>query len=218
MPLVHSSSDAALKSNISTLMGEVGKSPHVKSRAQALAIAYATKRRGRASGGAAPWFVRNEARSMMHSGPINSVVPGRTDKHNMAVPSGSYVIPSETVSHLGENNTNAGMAVLNNMFGKTGPYGSAIMRRAARKLIARGRGGWAGWTYMTPGGAAYDAGDGTPVDIVTAGGEYVVPPHVVEAVGDGDVDRGHKILDAWVMRMRKDHIKTLKSLPPPAKK
>jgi hypothetical protein len=51
MPLEHSSSPAAFKRNVSTLMGEVGKSPHVQSREQALAIAYATKRRGRADGG-----------------------------------------------------------------------------------------------------------------------------------------------------------------------
>ena len=31
MPLIHSGSDAAFKTNTKTLMGEVGKSPHVKS-------------------------------------------------------------------------------------------------------------------------------------------------------------------------------------------
>lgn len=53
MPLEHSSSPAALKRNIGTLMREVGKSPHVGSRAQAIAIGYATQRRAahRAFGG-----------------------------------------------------------------------------------------------------------------------------------------------------------------------
>lgn len=52
MPLEHSASPAAFKRNVSTLMGEIGHSPHVASREQALAIAYATKRRaGRAMGG-----------------------------------------------------------------------------------------------------------------------------------------------------------------------
>src|SRR5271166_2054109 len=51
MPLVKSSSEPAFKQNVRTLMGEIGKSPHVKDRSQALAIAYATKRRGRKSGG-----------------------------------------------------------------------------------------------------------------------------------------------------------------------
>jgi hypothetical protein len=52
MPLIKSGSDAARQTNIRTLMGEVGKSPHVQSRQQALAIAYETQRRaGRAEGG-----------------------------------------------------------------------------------------------------------------------------------------------------------------------
>jgi hypothetical protein len=53
MPLISGSSPAAFKQNVRTLMGEVGKSPHVQSREQALAIAYSKQRRGRAEGGAA---------------------------------------------------------------------------------------------------------------------------------------------------------------------
>ena len=52
MPLQRSSSPQAFKTNVRTLMGEVGKSPHVQSRQQALAIAYETQRRaGRQEGG-----------------------------------------------------------------------------------------------------------------------------------------------------------------------
>ena len=47
MPLEHSKSPKAFKSNVRTLMGEVGKSPHVQSQKQALAIAYETQRRGK---------------------------------------------------------------------------------------------------------------------------------------------------------------------------
>lgn len=54
MPLDKSGTKQAFKSNVKTLMNEVGKSPHVQSRKQALAIAYATKRRGRADGGEVP--------------------------------------------------------------------------------------------------------------------------------------------------------------------
>jgi len=45
MPLQHSKSPAAFKSNVRTLMHEVGESPHVQSPKQALAIAYETQRR-----------------------------------------------------------------------------------------------------------------------------------------------------------------------------
>jgi hypothetical protein len=51
MPLVSGSSPGAFKQNVRTLMGEVGKSPHVQSRQQALAIAYSKQRAGRADGG-----------------------------------------------------------------------------------------------------------------------------------------------------------------------
>lgn len=47
MPLVRSSSDKAREKNVKTLIGEVGKSPHVKSRKQAIAIAYSVQRRGK---------------------------------------------------------------------------------------------------------------------------------------------------------------------------
>ncbi len=47
MPLKRSASKKALKSNIKTLMGEVGKSPHVQSKAQAEAIGYAVQRRAK---------------------------------------------------------------------------------------------------------------------------------------------------------------------------
>ena len=47
MPLKHSASKKAFKSNVKTLMGEVGKSPHVQSKAQALAIAYSEKKRAK---------------------------------------------------------------------------------------------------------------------------------------------------------------------------
>lgn len=50
MPLKHSGSKKAFKSNVKTLMGEVGKSPHVQSKAQALAIAYSEKRKAQRKG------------------------------------------------------------------------------------------------------------------------------------------------------------------------
>ena len=47
MPLEKSRSEKAFKRNVSTLMKEVGASPHVQSRKQALAIAYDIKRKAR---------------------------------------------------------------------------------------------------------------------------------------------------------------------------
>lgn len=48
MPLIHSASKSARQKNIKTLMHEVGESPHVQSRAQAVAIGYSEQRRAAA--------------------------------------------------------------------------------------------------------------------------------------------------------------------------
>jgi hypothetical protein len=65
---------------------------------------------------------------------------------------------------------------------------------------------------MADGGAA-----GQKVAIVAAGGEYVIPPEVVVAMGDGSMDSGHTELDQFVRKMRAKTVKTLRSLPGPKK-
>jgi len=157
--------------------------------------------RGYAPGGIAapqmPWFARQEARNMTHSGPIVSAVPGRTDRLNMNVKSGSYVLPAETVSHLGQSNSIAGLKVAGHMFG--GGHNSMPKPPPMVKFAQ--------------GGATGDH----KVPIVAAGGEYVIEPEQVARIGGGSVDRGHRILDAFVLHMRKKHIDTLRHLKPPAK-
>lgn len=182
MPLTKSGSERAFKSNVSTLMKEVGKSPKVQSKDQALAIAYDIKRRGKADGGVvkSPIFraadlertpveinpdlafdpfaraafrqrasVRRAAGGPapmpavddpgpLHEGPVVSDVPGRTDKHNIRVKAGSYVLPSSHVASLAQDNTIGGFSVLDKMFKKQpgtpavikGPRGPNRKRRA----------------------------------------------------------------------------------------
>lgn len=57
-------------------------------------------------------------------GLIDSDIPGRTDKIPMKVPPGSYVLPADIPSALGQGNTKAGSEVLKKMF-TSGPYGLA---------------------------------------------------------------------------------------------
>ena len=359
MPLEHSSSDAARNRNIHALMGEIGKSPHVQSKAQAIAIGYETQRRaGRASGGVVPgyddggavqqvlsalqagasqsnmgnqgiggtnpaapsspqataatnglappagapnmatpstaattanpavtppaapmpvgiaqntvttptgmppagvnptgvpavnnpiarplmntggalhraeggfsmnkgphlsagWQTRAESRNLMH-GPILSNVPGRTDNHRTRVPSGAYVLPSATISSLGQGNSVAGLSVAHKMFG-TGPFGMPAPK------MGHGHGPPtakppAAFKFMDGGyseGGARGEGDDGGVDVLLSGGEFVVHPEVVRKIGKGSLENGHKILDAFVMHNRKKEINTLKTLPEPAKK
>jgi hypothetical protein len=69
-----------------------------------------------------------------------------------------------------------------------------------------------GKTYAD-GGATGNVG--APVACVLAGGEFVLSPDQVLAAGDGDMDAGHKALDAFVNQYRAKTIKTLKGLPGP---
>lgn len=195
MPLIKSKSDKAFVSNVKAELAAG------KPRDQALAIAYATKRRARAAGG------------QVHIGSIVSEVPGRTDHHPMEVPAGAYVIPAEAVSNLGENNTLAGLKQLEAMLG-----GSPAQIRAAFGLSERPirRFALGGKTSNNTNDVGV-MGDGAAVPINAAGGEFVIPPDKVALLGWGDVETGHRNLDKWVMKRRKNHIQTLKKLPPPAK-
>jgi len=158
----------------------------------------------------------------VHAGPIHSAVAGRTDHLPMHVASGSYVIPADIISAMGEGNTNAGFKQMKRIFagipygGNRGPYGQPV------GALPYGGGAMPYGQGATPYGAqmphrAEGGFDKEAVPIVAAGGEYVLAPHQVAWAGGGDVDRGHRVLDEWVLRMRKKTIDTLKHLAPPKK-
>lgn len=190
-----------------------------KPQRQAVAIAYDIQRRSKkAKGGplaALPFsergMLQGMKRSLEHQGMIHSPVPGRTDKLPMAVKSGSYVIPSDIVSAMGQGNSMAGANGLNKLF-KLGPYGAPSGTAPRPSKMA----GMKPLKLRADGGDASDI-PGAPVDIVAAGGEFVVPTHAVSEIGGGDASRGHDILDAMVAHVRKKNIKTLRKLPKPKK-
>lgn len=272
-----------------------------------------------------------------HSGPIHSSVAGRTDHLPITVASGSYVLPADSVSHLGENNTLAGFKVLRRMFGgepyggkadpygqSDGPYGEPVGRAAGGKVDRRAagilfvspekevlllrrkgkdhvgewalpaggiekgetpeqaarreteeeagyshEGGLSPFMHSERDGVVFDTflaqstdkfkpelndehdgavwikpseaeknlplhpgvraalkkltrrtgkahgGETSGVPIVAAGGEWVVTPGQVEQVGAGDMDKGHRVLDAFVKHIRKEHIEKLQKMPGP---
>ena len=149
----------------------------------------------------------------LHTGPIHSVVAGRTDHLPMHVPTGSYVLPADIVSSHGEGNTMNGFKNLESVFGFMGgsPYHQGAMP------FGQGSGvyGGAGEYHKAHGGEVHE--HDTPVPIVAAGGEYVVHPHRVRKIGGGDIDQGHKVLDEFVLKSRSNTVKTLKKLPGPKK-
>ena len=123
--------------------------------------------------------------SRVHEGPIHSPVAGRTDHLPMHVASGSYVIPADIISAMGEGNTMAGFRIARKVFGRSGG-------------VARAAGG------------QVDA-----VPIVAAGGEYVISPQDVAILGGGNIDAGHAELDDFVKKMRAHTVRTLQTLPGP---
>jgi hypothetical protein len=138
----------------------------------------------------------------------------------MHVPSGSYVIPADIISAMGEGNTMAGFKQMKRIFGGTpyggkkqpynvagGPYGMS-----SDMPYGQGAGPYGG---ELPGKA--EGGETDSVPIVAAGGEYVLSPEEVRMVGEGDLEVGHKVLDEFVKRFRKETIKTLQKLPGPKK-
>lgn len=157
-----------------------------------------------------PHLFHSNLRHHLHVGPIHSSVHGRTDHLPMHVPSGSYVLPADVVSAHGEGNTTAGFKVMRRLFGGS-PYGGS------GGPYGQGDGPYGEALQNSRGGRAVDGGEDRGVPIVAAGGEYVLSPAQVRAVGAGDAEKGCKVLDEFVKRSRAQNIKTLQKLPGPAK-
>ena len=124
--------------------------------------------------------------------------------------SGAYVLPADIVSGLGEGNTLAGNRVIEKMlqdggFSGKSQGGSAAALHHSQNLTEK---------YGLRG--PYHE-DGSLVPVIVAGGEYIIHPDQVAEIGEGDVDKGHAVLDAFVVSQRRALRKKLAKLPGPAK-
>lgn len=148
----------------------------------------------------------------VHIGPIHSPVAGRTDHLPVHVPSGSYVIPADIISAMGEGNTMSGFKVAEKIF-KAAPEMMGSPGMSMGEL-----GGMPGARSL-PGMPEKRADGGRTykdlVPVILAGGEYVIPPEEVQRIGNGDMDEGHTELDRFVKAMRARLVQTLRKLPGP---
>ena len=204
MPLSKGKSQQTISHNISEMIG----AGHPKD--QAIAAALNTARHSKAFGGLdGPHYNLFHApkthNAKLHVGPIHSSVAGRTDHLPMHVPSGSYVIPADIVSGMGEGNTIAGFKHIRRIFGGI-PYGQG-------EEVYGGGGGKGPYGMSLEGKAT--GGETDSVPIVAAGGEYVLSPEQVKIAGGGNLEVGHRVLDDFVKRKRAELVNTLKKLPGP---
>jgi hypothetical protein len=228
MPLKKGSSQKTISANISEMMN--AGHPHKQAIAAALNAARSKKADGGDNFGSdktttSSFFGNpNSGKEKIHSGPIHSPVAGRTDHLPMHVKSGSYVIPADIISAMGEGNSMAGFKVAKDIFGQSF-YGE---KKAGSGKPYGGSGSPYGGDGMPYGGGddmpygvtpphKAEGGQTATVPIVAAGGEFVIPPEDVVHLGGGDLDHGHQILDEFVKKYRAKTIKTLKALPGPKK-
>lgn len=131
MPLKPGSSKKTINSNISELVHSG------RPQKQAVAIALSESRKKKEVGGSLTTSPQINNAPNIHAGSIHSPVAGRTDHLNMHVESGSYVIPADIISALGEGNTMAGFRVIRTMF-RSAPKTSASKSSEPVPIVAAG--------------------------------------------------------------------------------
>lgn len=153
--------------------------------------AFIVDRPGFARGGLAPRMRR--ARRVGVSGLIKSDTPGRADLVAARLRQGSYVLPADVVSGLGQGNTLAGAKILHATLPEAAEMASAGQ-------VARAAGGMV---------------DDDEIEVKLSGGEFLVSPDQVAAIGQGDVEAGAKALDELVASVREHSQAAVAGMGPP---
>ncbi len=173
-----------------------------------------------------PWSERQSVRELERpsSGLMLGTGGGRTDKNNVTVPPGAYVLPADIISGMGGGNTMGGAAVWDKLM-RSLPYGVAPpagARHGAGPPHAPAPFHEGPAPTLAKGGEVDE-----PVPIAAADGEIIVPPHHVYAIGstyfpqgkrrsyDAIMTYAHNVLDEFVKHKRGENIKDQQELPGP---
>jgi hypothetical protein len=140
-----------------------------------------------------------------HVGALRGKTAGRADEVLTSVPEGSHIIPADIISALGDGNSEAGFAKLEKIFPPERARGGGLRmpkfgiphapRMPKMPLMGRARGG--------------------NVPVKLSDGEFSVSPEHVARVGGGDIERGHRAIDQFILSTRKADIERRKRLPGP---
>jgi hypothetical protein len=188
-----------------------------------------------------PWWERSEAAGQRH-GLLASPIAGRTDKLAVSPAAGSYVIPADVISGLGEGNTLSGANVMQHIL-DTGPHGIPLPRAGAVKSMphpppayreGEGDDGMAsgggvphlatGGISLSPATAAYISGNGLGGFGLPSGNGTFSPvpytginPSVDAAHGQGSSNTGNAQLDNYLNSTQAgaSYAKPLGYVPPP---
>lgn len=156
---------------------------------------------------------------------------GRTDQLPRAVAADSFVMPADVVAGLGQGNNLAGAKILDAAL-STGPFGTNLPRSQAIRPMGgsarmpaapRAPNPYAGNSYADGGKPDGDAGVS---HVMVASGEYLIPRHKLEMVGNrrrrakmsnarSDLAAGHEWARELVDKVRKHQKKFLASAPKP---
>jgi hypothetical protein len=180
MPLDHSKSPGAFKTNVRTLMHDVGKSPHVQSREQALAIAYSTARRAgvkKADGGKVQTKPPPRFSDFRRS---ENIEDRREVDNSQPATSYDYTPPATKPSAMARD---LGL----NAIGKA--EGGGFAPTYGEKTIARQVAPHSGFLHSTVPGRT----DKLPISV--SGGAYVLPADHLAALGQGNSLAGANIVN-----------------------
>jgi hypothetical protein len=96
------------------------------------------------------------------------------------------VVPADAVAAAGQGNTLAGAKKLESIPGKDQKKGDS------------------------------EEAEGEGVDVGLSGGEFVVTPEQLKAIGGGDIEKGRLAMNIFVHLMRAQMMKQMESMPAPA--